>query len=231
MKRSHSILSNGHIFNSLRSIDPPDTGAVKHKVKLSLSLNSSRCPSSRYLCDFIGTAPIPSTTQPCMDKVTNDPGSLSNPAAVPSTYFASPIRILKESLKDPDTHNISTHDVVEAYNSLSTKLRDRIHDISSIDVTPSFMTIFKEESQLLSDCLMRDIGQVLPNPFASQQYNDSLANLSFYSEETPNDDDIQTLTENNLLCQFALRFVSDIFTFPNMHCNFTGMSNSVPRFF
>lgn len=229
MKRSHSILSDGHIFNSPRIIDPVNAGALKlkPKVKHSLILNSSGCSDPRNICDSAGSVsivPNVPTKQPCMKKVTNNPGASSNPAPVPLTYFASPIRTLKESLKDPGTHNISIHDLVEAYNGLSTKLRDRIDNVK---VTPSIFTIIKDESELLSDCLVRDIGRVLPNPFASQHYNDSLGNISFYSEEVSNDGEIQIMTDNNLLCQYALRFVSDIFTFPSVHCNFTGTPDFV----
>ncbi|KAH9480199.1 hypothetical protein JR316_0006797 [Psilocybe cubensis] len=154
-----------------------------------------------------------------MNKVTNNSGAPSNPTPLPSTYFASPIRTLKESLKEPGTHDVSTHDLVEAYNSLATKLRDRFDEIS---VTPSVLTVIQNEAEVLSDCLVRDIGRVLPNPFASQHYNHSLGNISVYTEQEADDDDeLEFTTDNNLLCQYALRFVSDIFTFPNMHCNFT----------
>ncbi|KDR82379.1 hypothetical protein GALMADRAFT_237661 [Galerina marginata CBS 339.88] len=198
---------------------PQDSGAANactSKVKHSLPSNPTFGSIDRAaLC---GTDSLSVAKNP-MDRnaVTEPP---VKPPAISPSYFTSAIRTLKASTSHPAQECISIHDLVEAYNTLSNKIRMEINFITS-DEPPLFLAIFKEESSHIVGCLARDIRRVLPNSFDSQPQPHSFADLSYFSETAPNEDDLRTIRENNTLCQYALRFVSDIFTFPALYSNFT----------
>lgn len=139
--------------------------------------------------------------------------------AMSETYFASPIQTLSESIKDPGQDRITTHDLVEAYNVLSTKIRSQIHEILNVDKPLPPLAIFKEQSPQIVECISRDLERLLPSPFESQH-----AGRSYYSDHSLSGDELHIATNNAMLCHYALRFMTDIFTFRSLYSNFTSMS-------
>lgn len=145
-----------------------------------------------------------------------------------TTYFSSPIRTLTLSIKDPGHECISIHDLVEAYNVLSTRIRSLNRQL---DEASPFMSVFKERSSDIAYCLGRDIRRILPNPFKEQSYQHSFVGHSYFTDDSSDDEEVQLLTENDLLCQYALRFASDLFTFRAMHSYFAGTKFCFRLFF
>lgn len=145
-----------------------------------------------------------------------------------TTYFSSPIRTLTLSIKDPGHECISIHDLVEAYNVLSTRIRSLNRQL---DEASPLMSVFKERSSDITYCLGRDIRRILPNPFKEQSFQHSFVGHSYFTDDSSDDEEIQLLTENDLLCQHALRFASDLFTFRATHSYFAGAKFCFPLFF
>ncbi|KIM35907.1 hypothetical protein M413DRAFT_449530 [Hebeloma cylindrosporum] len=134
-----------------------------------------------------------------------------------TTYFSSPLRTLTLSIKDPGHECISIHDLAEAYNVLSTRIRSLNGQLD--EASPS-VSVFKERSSDIAYCLGRDIRCILPNPFKEQSYQHSFVGHSYFTDDSSDDEETQLLTENDLLCQYALRFTSDLFTFRAIHSYF-----------
>lgn len=134
------------------------------------------------------------------------------------SYFASPIQTLSESINDPGQDWITTHDLVEAYNVLSNRIRAHIQDILIVDKPLPPLAIFKAQSSLIAECICRDLERLLPSPFESQ-----LAGRSFYSDRSLSSDEVYIATNNATLCCHALRLMTDIFTFQSLYSNFTSM--------
>lgn len=137
--------------------------------------------------------------------------------AMSETYFASPIQTLAESIKDPGQDWITSHDLAEAYNVLSARIRSRIHDILIVDNPLPPLAIFKAQSSQIAECLSRDLERLLPSPFDSPQQ----AGRSYYSDHSLSSDERHIANNNATLCHHALRFMTDIFTFQSLYCNFT----------
>ena len=132
------------------------------------------------------------------------------------TYFVSPIQTLSESVKDPGQDWITSHDLVEAYNVLSARIRFHIHDILTVDNPPPSLAIFKVQSSQIAECISRDIERLLPSPFESDH-----AGRSYHSDGSLSGDELYIATNNATLCYHALRFMTDIFTFQSLYSNFT----------
>ena len=134
---------------------------------------------------------------------------------MPETYFASPIQTLSESVKDPGQNWITAHDLVEAYNVLSARIRSHIHDILVDDNSLPSLAIFKAQASQIAECVSRDLERLLPSPFESEH------GRSYYSDGSLSGDELYNATNNATLCHHALRFMTDIFTFQSLYSNFT----------
>lgn len=139
---------------------------------------------------------------------------MDNSAKTP-TYFETIVLTLTESLNDPDHVWISIHDLIEAYNVISRKIRTLASALTSTDQVPSFLAIFEVKSTQITECLTRDIRCMLLD---TQR---SYGNTSSYSQE-PDENDVEVAIDYSVLCLNALRFVSHIFTFRAIYSNFTG---------
>lgn len=137
--------------------------------------------------------------------------------AMSATYFASPIQTLSESIKDPGQDWITSHDLVEAYNVLSARIRSHRHDILIVDKPLPSLAIFKAQSSQIAECISRDLERLLPSPFDSPQH----AGRSYYSDHSLSADERHIANNNATLCHHALRFMTDIFTFRSLYSNFT----------
>jgi len=135
-------------------------------------------------------------------------GSLAN-------YFASPLRTLCESAKDPEQDFISDHDIAEAYNHLCGRIRARKSDISKMK-SPGSMC---GDVQLLVLCISRDIRRVLPNPFESFPRQGEQPVQSYDTD--PINEENMPPAMNHMLCQSALRLMSDLFMYPTLYSMFS----------
>jgi hypothetical protein len=139
------------------------------------------------------------------------------PLDMSETYFASPIQTLSESIMDPGQDWITPHDLVEAYNVLSARIRFRVHDILIVDNPLPSLAIFKAQSSQIAECISRDLERLLPSPFESDH-----AGRFYYSDGSlSGGDELYNATNNATLCHHALRFMTDIFTFQSLYSNFT----------
>jgi len=145
-----------------------------------------------------------------------------------TAYFSSPIWTLTLSLTDPGHECISIHDLTKAYNAFSTRIRTLN---CQLDEAPLFASVFKERSSDIAYCLGRDIRRILPNPFQEPPYQRSFVGHSYFTDDSSDDEEIQLLTENDILCQYALRFASDLFNFRAIHSYFAGAKFCFPSFF
>ncbi|KAF9555330.1 hypothetical protein CPC08DRAFT_766031 [Agrocybe pediades] len=136
---------------------------------------------------------------------------------ISATYLSSAVHTLTESLKDPEHLRISIHDLIEAYNQLSRKIRTVASTISSGNDTPSFIKVFREYSAPLTECVARDICQMVPDPFESHHSFDIFPGYP----QSLDEDNAENAIDSNTLCQYALRFVSDMFSFPAIYSNFS----------
>lgn len=135
-------------------------------------------------------------------------------------YFSSPIRTLCQSIKDPERLFISCHDISEAYNVLCCRIRSRKDDIARLK-PPIFLSVFKDNSSLLVQLMSRDIRGVLVNPSGSALRDEEFSmNQSYYMDFPLNEEDFQNST-NHMLCQYALRLLSDIFLHPSLYTSFS----------
>lgn len=139
-----------------------------------------------------------------------------NPQVQSHTSFTSPLLTLSESIRDPTQTYITSHDLIEAYNVISLRLRTLMQK-NALDPEKSSLEVFRSHSECIEQCLSRDIRRLLPNPFDTQTSYPQ----SYLSQDHP-EDDVQRITNNILLCRYALRLVADIFAFPVVHVNFAG---------
>lgn len=143
-------------------------------------------------------------------------------------YFSSPIQSLCESIKDPERQSISSHDVVEAYNVLCCRIRSRKDDIAGLH-PPAFLSIFKDNSTLLVQRMSRDIRGVVTNPFGSGLRHEELSMNQSYDVDCSPDENLPDAT-NHMLCQYALRLLSDIFIHPSLYSTLSRSCTSYPLY-
>lgn len=143
----------------------------------------------------------------------------STQLSMSETYFTSPIQTLCESIKDLGQDWITTHDLVEAYNVLSARIRSQIHHILIVNEPLPPLAIFKVQSSQIAECISRDLERLLPSPFESP-----LPGRSYFSDSSLSGDELHIATNNATLCHYALRFMTDIFTFQSLYSNFTSRS-------
>ena len=138
---------------------------------------------------------------------------------MPSTYLSSPLDTILESLHDPAY--VSPHDLVEAYNVISMRIRSQSQVIMHTKHRLPAFTLLGEHASLLAQALSRDVRRALshpssgfrtPAPFASSSTNPPMTN-----------NDIQYARDLSILCHHALRLLSDVFSFEPLHSLFPGM--------
>ncbi|KAF4593329.1 hypothetical protein EYR38_009043 [Pleurotus pulmonarius] len=123
---------------------------------------------------------------PCTEP---DTRSLTRSSDQVDQFLRSPIETLLESI----TEEISTHDVIEAYNLFSNRIQANIQLMTTHDLA---LPTLQQHSSAIADALHRDIRSLF-------RQASSLA-----------DEDTYNASENVLLCHEALRLLSNIFTFP-----------------
>ncbi|KJA24353.1 hypothetical protein HYPSUDRAFT_200581 [Hypholoma sublateritium FD-334 SS-4] len=194
------ILQDGYTYNTRR-----ETSSL-------LLIATAALPATAHLS-------APSLASKMASSTSERPFQLSHSVAS-KTYLDSPIRTLCESVKDPGALFISIHDLMEAYNILSTRIRTILNQDTCITglPIPSLAGIAEFSSEIMH-CISRDIQRTLPSPFDSQPQQDSSSYV--YYDASPDLGDIQMTTDNISLCHYALRFASDIFAFSMLYSIFS----------
>ena len=140
-------------------------------------------------------------------------------------YFATPIDILCESVKAP--RFFSSHDIAEAYCTLSTKARRGItttKDVSQVDRIFAALEPVRAQAAIVCAALQRDIRLAFADPFLEVQPRNgaSVASGSMPPSNTPSGASFVerklTMHETkrgkdcSLLCIGALRFLLVVFS-------------------
>ncbi|KAF9479941.1 hypothetical protein BDN70DRAFT_658726 [Pholiota conissans] len=191
MTISSSILQGSYRYNSFQhSLQSLKDGSSSHCINTTALMANRPSESATLLAPLLATS-----------------------------YFVSPIHTLTESLTDSECC-ISTHDLIEAYNVLSMRIRFVMTQKLSPDQDLPCMKPFQEEASQIVQCVSRDIQRLLPSPFDSAPPEYSYAGRSSDLDLPEDIDDMQRMADNILLSQHALRFASDVFAFPLLYSNF-----------
>ena len=136
-------------------------------------------------------------------------------------YFTSPLTTLLESLHDPDCTQVSLHDIMEAYDCFSDRIRSVADSLFGAQGTPRALGIIEERSSELAQILKRDLQRPFSSPPLHSQYT-----LDLYpydgTSTTFSDDDAQYALDSSQLAQHALCLISDICTFRPLYSLFSG---------
>ncbi|KAJ7643990.1 hypothetical protein FB45DRAFT_285364 [Roridomyces roridus] len=135
--------------------------------------------------------------------------SPDNPLASP-VYFMAPAETLMESL-GPNVDDISCHDLTEAYNAFSNRIKSQIRVILSVPEPQPALVSLQEHSHRIVQALRRDMKRTRQDP---------AANTSFQSNSSQ-EEEIRVARDFALLNHHVLCFVSDIFSFPPLYSIFS----------
>ncbi|KAK7048529.1 GLOBIN domain-containing protein [Favolaschia claudopus] len=134
-------------------------------------------------------------------------------------YFMSPAETLLESTSLE--HNaVSLHDLIEAYNTFSLRIKAQIRQILKAESTPPALALLEGCSSQLSEALRRDLKRAREEPLTHSPHITRIYD-SFHGAPPPDDDEIRISRDMALLGQQVLRFLSDIFCFPPLYSIFT----------
>jgi hypothetical protein len=141
-------------------------------------------------------------------------------------FLASPIRTLCESINDPQQDFISDIDIVEAYSVLCARIRSRRGDVADTK-TREALSGLEGDLPFLVLCISRDVQRVLPNPFDSAPRHRQSVSQSYDADRSVYGDDRPPAIDH-MLCQNALRLMSDLFLYPALYSMFSRELVSVP---
>jgi hypothetical protein len=130
-------------------------------------------------------------------------------------FLSSPLETILESIYDPGLDNISLHDLIEAYSTLSTRIRLQARFLLQ-DQPFAAIESLQEHSSSLTYALRRDLRRALLDPSSHSQQS-QFTDISISSHE------IQYARAIAALCLHALRFLSDVFVFKALYSVFSGM--------
>ncbi|KAF5382335.1 hypothetical protein D9757_008462 [Collybiopsis confluens] len=123
---------------------------------------------------------------------------------ISSNAFASPLATLEESLSNPNTL-IDLHDLTEAYNVLSMRMREIVSGVpASEQATAAALSSLTKESHILTNALRRDMERVKIHPCLSPEEGMNLGGI----------DDGYNFS---YLGQQAMRITAGLFAFPRLH--------------
>ncbi|KAJ7147132.1 hypothetical protein C8R43DRAFT_1129909 [Mycena crocata] len=134
-----------------------------------------------------------------------------------SAYFISPTETVLQSM-GPGGDDISFHDLIEAYNTFSNRIRAQIRGILDSQAPKPALISLKASSHQLAEALRRDLKRIRDEP-ASHSRRTSFIGGSFQTTEM-DEEDIRVSRDLASLSQQVLRFLSDIFSFPALHSIF-----------
>ncbi|PPQ70537.1 hypothetical protein CVT24_000292 [Panaeolus cyanescens] len=142
----------------------------------------------------------------------------------PLSFLESPIETLTESIQDPVHESITVHDLIDAYNLFSTRLRHILPIIVNSDISP-LLSPLQNNSAIVTDAICRDVTCVLPSSFATQQESDP--ELPYFEDDSSDSiDEPEDETDTSLLCCQALRMAADVCAIPCVMACLTDLERS-----
>ena len=142
-------------------------------------------------------------------------------------YFSSPLNTLLESLHDPDCNQVMFHDIVEAYDCFSDRIRSVATPLMQGQTTHTAhpaLKIIGECSFDLAQVLKRDLRRAVASP--SSQSQQSFHMYSYGSDGTSLN--AYHALDFARLAERALCLISDICIFRDLYSLFSGVYS--PRF-
>ena len=147
----------------------------------------------------------------------------------PQTYIKSPIDTLLESLEDNESDHISPHDLLHAYDALSSRVRSQIGAFATSDRAWHALVPLQSRSTQIIRVLRRDILRVCVEP--SQSHGNSLSDdISATEKREFMEASVKYARDMVSVSHHALRFLSDIFRFSALRSAFASMSITVIPF-
>ncbi|KAL1950460.1 hypothetical protein VTO73DRAFT_5584 [Trametes versicolor] len=138
-----------------------------------------------------------------------------NPLAHP-TFLKSPVNSILNTLCDDTFEHTSAHNLLDAYSTLSYRIKAVASSLASDCEGYLSLQILKKNAIPLGRCIQRDIRRAFADPPASNSHVASLGSISTPPIQTTNipPEIINMARETAMLCQNALQLVSDIFFLP-----------------
>lgn len=137
------------------------------------------------------------------------------------SYLSSPLETILESLNDHDSEYISLHDLIEAYNVLSERIRAEAYTLVNGGQYLLAFALLKEHASSLARALRRDIQRALIDPSRDLRRTPPPGE-SFLTDVSMNDHEIQHARDLPMLCHHSLCVLSDVFAFEALHSLFDG---------
>ncbi|KAJ7505135.1 hypothetical protein B0H11DRAFT_1977000 [Mycena galericulata] len=159
---------------------------------------------------------IPSKYMPPPLKPPSD--GADSPLTSPA-YFMSPAETLLESM-GPNADDISFHDLIEAYNTFSDRIRSQIRTILNVAAPHPALVSLREYTHQMVQALRRDLKHTREET-ASNPRRTSLADNSFLATAELDEEEVRVSRDLALLNHQVLRFLSDIFSFPPLYSIFS----------
>jgi len=132
-------------------------------------------------------------------------------------FFSSPLDTLLESIDDHDVEYLSIHDLIEAYNAISTRFHSHV-DIIATRRLPPALSFLGEHTSSLTRALSRDIRRCFVDP--SHDLRTTPPGGSFLSDASMTDHEIQYARDLSTVCHHSLRVLSDILSFKLLYSLF-----------
>lgn len=150
--------------------------------------------------------------------VVANPMQPHDPGLASPMYFLSPAETLLESLR-LNADDIPFHDLIEAYNAFSDRIKSQIHSISNVtEPQPALVSLQKQSRQLVR-VLLRDLKRAQDYPTANVRA--SFVDNSFQTSAELIDEEVRVARDLASLNLHVLRFLSNIFSVPPLHSIFS----------
>lgn len=135
------------------------------------------------------------------------------------TYFQSPLLTLISSLDASTSDTITVHDIIDAYSTLSIRIRSVSTSLSS--VTPDNIAIktIANCSDALAHCLQRDIRRAFGDPLASPSQAQGIPGRQ--STQFP-EEAVYAALDASALTQHAILTMSILLQVSSLHLLFSG---------
>ncbi|KAI6039331.1 hypothetical protein EDC04DRAFT_3009874 [Pisolithus marmoratus] len=137
-------------------------------------------------------------------------------------YLLSTIETIKDSLAD--SSSVSSHDLLDAYNTLSRRLKSQSQALQESATSFSAFECITSNRKDLFEAFRRDIGLAHIDPFSTDQPRRDAPRdlfLSFTHSADIGSIQIQRARDFSCLCNHALSTLAVIFKFPSLFSLFT----------
>ena len=142
-----------------------------------------------------------------------------------ASFFKSPIATFAESLEDVDSDHISIHDLLEAYATMSSRIKATASLLQEADTGYPALGFLREHATTVYRCLYRDIRRALADSCPTRPF-DHVGSISYFvgisDHEAPANMKKQ-VNDVSAVCHAALVLVSNIFKFTSISAVFVGM--------